>query len=173
MCVGQQGGSEAVVHSMDDIFADKSCQGLIQVENAFNSLNRKVLLQNIFHSCPEIAIYTYNCYAIPARLFVTGGGEIKSEEGTTQGDPIAMPIYAIGIDPLIKVLRSCLGVQQAAFADDLSGTGSIESLKAWWDKEVSLGPKIGYYAKPSKSWLIVKPQLLAKAERRDLSEFWS
>ena len=28
---------------------------------------------------------------------------------------------------------------------------------------MSLGPKIGYYAKASKSWLIVKPQFLEKA----------
>ena len=27
---------------------------------------------------------------IPAHLFITGGKEIKSAEGTTQGDPIAM-----------------------------------------------------------------------------------
>ena len=165
MCAGHQGGSEAAVHSMVDIFGDDSCQGLIQVDadNAFNSLNRKVLLKNIFHTCPEIAMYTYNCYATPARLFVIGGGEIKSDEGTTQGDPIAMPIYAIGLDPLITTLRSCLGVKQVAFADDLSGTGTIESLKLWWDKVVLLGPKIGYYAKPSKSWLIVKPQYLERA----------
>ena len=121
-------------------------------------------------------MYTYNCYAIPARLFVIGGGEIKSDEGTTQGDPwpfyiyrmamgdpIAMPIYAIGLDPLLTTLRSCTGIKQVAFADDLNGTGKIESLKLWWDKVVSLGPKIGYFAKPSKSWLIVKPQYLELA----------
>ena len=123
MCVGNQGGVEAAVHAMVDIFSEDSNHGLIQVDanNAFNSINRNVLLNNVFHICPEIAIYTYNCYSMPARLFVTGGGEIKSEEGTTQGDPIAMPIYAIGLDPLLNKLKTCIGVSQSGFADDLSG----------------------------------------------------
>ena len=162
MCVGHQGGVEAAVHAMVDIFAEDSNHGLIQVDanNAFNSINRKVLLNNVFHICPEIAIYTYNCYSMPARLFVTGGGEIKSEEGTTQGDPIAMPIYAIGLDPLLKNLKTCIGVSQSGFADDLSGAGTLVNLKSWWERIVMLGPKIGYYAKASKSWLIVKPHHL-------------
>ncbi len=68
---------------MVNIFSDDSNHGLIQfnANNAFNSINKNVLLNNIFHICPEIAIYTYNCYSMPARLYVTGGGEIKSEEG--------------------------------------------------------------------------------------------
>ena len=152
MCVGQQGGAEAAVHAMVDLFNDSSSHGLIQVDadNAFNSLNRKVLLKNIFKTCPEIAVYTYNCYTMPARLFVTGGGEISSKEGTTQGDPIAMPIYAIGLDPLIKLLKSCQGVKQADFADDLAGVGQLNELKVWWDLIVVKGPSIGYFAKPSK-----------------------
>jgi hypothetical protein len=165
MCVGQQGGAEAAVHAMVDLFDDESSHGLIQVDatNAFNSLNRKVLLNNVFQNCPEIAIYTYNCYARPARLFVTGGGEISSQEGTTQGDPIAMPIYAIGLDPLIGLLKLCNGVKQADFADDLAGVGSLEKLKVWWDTIVEKGPKIGYFAEAEKSWLIVKPEYLEHA----------
>ena len=31
-----------------------------------------------------------NCFMKPVRLFVVGNHEIKSREGTTQGDPRAM-----------------------------------------------------------------------------------
>ena len=162
MCVGQQGGAEAAVHAMVAIFGEESCHSLIQVhsENAFNSLNRKVLFKNIFVSYPVIG----NCYIMQARLFVTGGGDLKSVEGTTQGGPIATPIYAIGLDPLINKLRGCDDVKQSGFADDLSGAGTIDSLKIWWDKIIELGPKIGYFAKPSKSWLIVKPHFFEQAK---------
>ena len=74
-----------------------------------------------------------------------------------------MPIYAIGLDPLINCLKLCNGVKQADFADDLAGVGSLEDLKVWWDKIATVGPKIGYYAKAEKSWLIVKPQYVERA----------
>ena len=34
----------------------------------------------------------------------------------------------------------------------------------WWDLVVHYGPFLGYYAKPEKSWLIVKPEHLKLAE---------
>ena len=40
----------------------------------------------------------------PARLFVVGDHEIKSTEGTTQGDLKAMGAYALGVTPLIHFL---------------------------------------------------------------------
>ena len=61
---------------------------LIDAENAFNSINRKVMLHNLKFICPIIATYTINCYATPSRLFIDGGGEIRSSEGTTQGSNI-------------------------------------------------------------------------------------
>lgn len=159
LCVGQEGGSEAGIHAMVQIYDDEDTHGIIQVdaENAFNTINRNVLLQNLNILCPEIALYTYNCYQTPARLFVTGGLEISSSEGTTQGDPIAMPCYALGIIPLMSSIAIGF-VKHAAFADDLFGAGDLDHLRKWWDAIVNLGPYMGYYAKASKSWLIVKGQ---------------
>ena len=93
-----------------------------------NPINRKVLLHNIQYLCPVLATYTINCYQIPSRLFVQGRKEISSAEGATQGDPVAMPIYAIGITPLLSEIKEPnSNVTQAAFADDLAGVGGIIS----------------------------------------------
>ncbi|CAB4039975.1 Hypothetical predicted protein, partial [Paramuricea clavata] len=42
--------------------------------------------------CPCMSTYAINTYREPARLFISGGGELKSTEGTTEGDPLAMGI---------------------------------------------------------------------------------
>ena len=151
---------------MVDIYEEEDTQGIIQVDanNAFNTINRKILLYNINIICPEIAIFTTNCYSVPARLFVVGGVEILSCEGTTQGDPIAMPIYALGVLPLLSIVW-VNGIKQEAFADDLTGAGKIKDLKIWWDNIIAHGPFLGYTAKPSKSWLIVKHQHLQYAHQ--------
>ena len=169
LCVGWEGGAEAGVHALREIFSDDSTQGIIQVdaENAFNSMNRQVMLHNIEILCPEISVFIHNCYAMPARLFVGTGMELKSVEGTTQGAPESMPIYAIGIMPLLSTSLNYAvddTLKCAAFADDLIGAGSLKTLRDWWELIVSNGKFLGYFANPGKSWLIVKEQYLVEAE---------
>ena len=68
---------------------------LIDVSNAFNALNRAAALHNINLLCPTIAIYAINTYRQqPTRLFVIDGKEIVSVEETSQGDLLAMGLYA-------------------------------------------------------------------------------
>ena len=45
------------------------------------------------------ATYAINTYREPARLYIVGGQELRSSEGTTQGDPLAMSLYAISLQP--------------------------------------------------------------------------
>ena len=96
LCAGQEAGCEIAVHTVTDLYECDDTHGFIQIDasNAFNSIKRKVLLHNIKVICPEISTYVTNCYETPARLFVSGGKEIQSSEGTTQGDPVAMGMYA-------------------------------------------------------------------------------
>ena len=156
LCAGQKSGCEAAVHAMGDIFEEEETDALLLVDakNAFNSINRRVLLHNISYLCPAMATYVINCYRNPSRLFVQGGLEIASTEGTTQGDPMAMPSYAIGILPLLDVINtSNEPVNHAAFADDLGGAGRLERLRSWWGKIISRGPSLGYFPEPSNgSW---------------------
>ncbi|XP_073231425.1 uncharacterized protein [Porites lutea] len=133
LCAGQKSGSEAAIHAMHTIFEsdDTDAVLLIDASNAFNALNRAAALHNIRILCPIIAIYAINTYRQPARLFVIGGKEIVSAEGTTQGDPLAMGLYALSIQPLITSLRAASSVKQCWFADDASGAGSIMEIRTW------------------------------------------
>jgi hypothetical protein len=168
LCAGQASGCEAAVHAIKDIFDAQSTDAalLVDADNAFNSLNRAVLLHNIRYLCPPMATYIRNCYSIPSRLFVLGGTEILSSEGTTQGDPLAMPVYAIGITPLLEVIKSeDARIKHVAFADDLSGAGNLTHLRTWWDNIATLGPKLGYYPNALKSWLVVKSEAEDEAQQ--------
>ena len=78
-------------------------------------------------------------------MYITGDGEITSTEGTTQGDPLAMAMYALGISPLINQLKaSCSDLKQAWYADDATGVSTHQRLRRWWDDLVNCGPSFGY-----------------------------
>ena len=79
------------------IFEDSSIEAIILVDanNAFNSINRKVALHNIQVTCPSFSKILISTYRSPSRLIILGGAEIQSTEGTTQGDNLAMSFYAL------------------------------------------------------------------------------
>ena len=145
------------------IYEDKTYKEVLLVDalNTFNSINRNVFLHNVTIICPAIAIYVKNCYSLHSRLFIIGGNEIRSCEGTTQGDPIAIAVYAIAIITMILMIVDITSkiddsTKTAAYADDATTAGKVIQLKNWWRTLCMLGPKFGYYPEASKSWLIVK-----------------
>ncbi|XP_044169682.1 uncharacterized protein LOC122953779 [Acropora millepora] len=106
---------------------------LIDASNAFNSLNRAAALHNIRVLCPSIATYAINTY----------GQKLRSSEGTTQGDPLAMSLYAISLQPLITRLQVKSAASQCWYADDATGCGSLGNVKTWWDELMHLGAVLG------------------------------
>ena len=131
---------------MRDIFQHENTDAVILVDaaNAFNRLNRKVALHNIQYLCPPFATVLINTYRIPSRLFIGGGGEIESQEGTTQGDTLAMSFYGICIRPIIDILRKKHPqVSQVWLADDATSAGKLKELKEWWIDVIKEGEKYG------------------------------
>ena len=71
---------------------------------------------------------------------------------TTQGDPLAMPWYAINTVQMITSLRASIPqVKQVWLADDSAGGGSIESLYQWYKSLCEEGRKFGYIVNGAKS----------------------
>ena len=162
LCAGQTAGTEAAVHAMNQAFQANEVEAVLLVDasNAFNSLNRQAALLNIRHLCPSLATVLINTYRQAADLYVAGT-TLLSQEGTTQGDPLAMPMYAIAILPLTRRINE--DIKQVWYADDATATGRITNLRSWWDKLVSIGPAYGYHVNASKTWLIVKEPHLSAA----------
>jgi hypothetical protein len=132
---------------------------LVDAQNAFNAVNRKVALKNIKELCPPYYRFLNNCYQTPTKLFLSGSGNfIYSEEGATQGDPAAMQMYALSTNPLInKVsLKPEEKSVQTWYADDSAACGKLEKLEEWWLKLCEHGPNYGYHPNAKKTVLIVK-----------------
>ena len=128
-CAGFEAGCEAAIHFAQEFFSEDSVEGLLLVDasNAFNNLNRRATLHNCQSSCPSLAPILTNMYRLNANLFV-GGETISSQEGTTQGDPLAMAMFALGIKPLINDI-STEDTKQVWYADDASAGGDLNSLR--------------------------------------------
>ena len=139
---GLQGGAEAAIHAMKNIFESQDTEAVILVDadNAFNKLNRQVALHNIQHICPPFATILTNTYRQPSRLFVAGGKEMLSCEGSTQGDNLAGTFYFTHLEQFHSRIRSgnrlltlnkCgkLMMPQAREASETSSNGGISSLE--------------------------------------------
>ena len=158
-CAGFKAGAEAAIHAMHSFFDQEGTDAvlLIDAENAFNSMNRKTALVNVQVGCPFIAKYLINTYRKAATLILSSGEIILSSEGTTQGDPLAMPWYSINSSIMITNLHESIpNVKQSWLADDASAAGSIAYLKQWFDSLNVVGKSHGYHINASKTWLIVK-----------------
>jgi len=164
LCAGQEAGCEAAIHAMRAVFQDSDSEAVLLVDatNTFNCLNREAALRNIHYLCPPLATILTNTYRKHPELFIDGE-TLLSREGTTQGDPLAMAMYAIGILPLIDQIKTT-GIKQVWFADDATAGGHLQQLHEWWTKLNRLGPAFGYLANSKKSWLIVKEQHLPRAK---------
>ena len=107
---------------MHRIFQDNNTEAilLINAKNAVNNLNRQVILLNIHKLCPAIATVLTNCYRSSISLFVQGE-TLLSRESTTQGNPLAIAMFALASVPLIRKVN-IPGTTQAWFTDD-AGSG--------------------------------------------------
>ena len=146
----------AAIHVIRTIFTADDCDAVLLVDanNAFNALNRMTALHNIRVLCPAFATILINTYRVPVYLLVAGGGRLVSKEGTTQGDPLAMGMYALGIQPLLNRLEGL--ARQVWCTDDATGAGSLAQVRDWWSGIVTHGPAYGFEANANKTWLIVK-----------------
>ena len=78
--------------------------------------------------------------------------------GVTQGDNVAVAMYALSTWPLIQALSyetAINEVKQVWYADDSSAVRSLAGcVKKWWEYLQSRGPDIGYCPKPAKTILL-------------------
>ena len=123
LCRGQKGGIEHVIHSLR-AFKNTDSEAIF-AKNASNSLNRDLALRKTQKLCPSLDHSICNAYREPSNLFIYKQ-TIFSQEGTSQGDPLAISLNGIAIIPLIKIFDSCFTIQKW-YADDGNAAGSLDN----------------------------------------------
>ena len=113
LSMGPKGGIEHAIHSLRSAFKDTDSEAilLIDAKNALNIINHNLALRNIEKLCLSLDHSICNSYREQSILF-TNKQTIFSQEGKTQGDPLAMSINGIAIICLIQFLDDCFTVQK-------------------------------------------------------------
>jgi len=185
LCSGIKGGIEGAIHGISQLFESQCEDGggllLVDADNAFNSMKRSAGLWNarvLWTRCSRFLFNTYQGYAV---LIIRGAKTyILSKEGVTQGDPLGMMFYAIALLPLTRKLKNGSAFLKTVFdraelnntsawtqnwyADDSSCQSDLESILVWLQLLVKEGPKYGYYPSPEKSYLVVHPNFVERAQ---------
>ena len=105
----------------------------IDFVNAFNSVNRKILLQECAKKFPQIYKWAFFCYSQHSLLFF-GNFSISSEAGVQQGDPLGPFLFCLVLQKLIAKISSQVPNLRlnSWYMDDGSFFGnSRDVLKAW------------------------------------------
>ena len=93
------------------------------------------------------------------------GHFLFSKEGVTQGAPLTMVEYGLGILPLIRELwKSYPGVTKTWYADDAGAGGTFEGIRQHLDDFMVRGPPQGYFPEPTKRILVVSLWNVPRAE---------
>ena len=167
LCVGVPAACEAAVRAVQEQYLadDTDAILLIDASNAFNAINRKAALHNIARVCTPMEKICRNTYGADIPLFLPGGVVLYSREGTCQGDPLAMAMFALAVAPMICKLREQHpDVNQCWYADDGESGGRLAAVHSFWKSIEEIGPNYGYYPNAAKTVLLVKPALESEAQ---------
>ena len=94
-----------------------------------------------------------------------GTGQLSSSEGVSQGDPLSIFAYSLGLLPLIRQLKvEFPKAEQAWYADDAGAGGNFSEIRRLFKILKEIGPDHGYFPEPSKSILVVRQHNLEAAK---------
>ena len=118
MGVACPAGANAAVHSCRDWVlqqAENNDKVLLKLDfsNAFNTVSREYVLQEVRNKFPSLARFAHWCYSQESKLFF-GNHTVPSASGVQQGDPLGPLLFALAVQPLAKELKD-LGLDICVF----------------------------------------------------------
>ena len=104
--VGVRGGAEAVAHAVSEAVKDQPNLWVLQADlvNAFNSVDRGVVLEEVAKHFPECLAWAKTCYGDPSWLKF-GMSTITSATGVHQGDPLAGLLFCLVLQIIVDTIE--------------------------------------------------------------------
>ena len=127
------------------------CLVQLDFKNAFNSVNRPKMLQELRSTNPKLSPWVEFTYCKEAPLFIQGGLTITSQEGIQQGDPLAPLLFSVAINPVVRQIATQFQTEWSSwYLDDGNLISSISEVRKVMDHLLSVGPDYGLFLNSSK-----------------------
>ena len=108
-----KGGAEAAVHAARAfVDAEGPARVLVKLDfrNAFNTIRRDVVLEEVGLKVPELLPIVWQSYKEPSLLSWSEREPFSSASGVQQGDPLGPALFSLGISGLVARMSSPLNV---------------------------------------------------------------
>ena len=158
--VGVRGGAEAAVIAVRTALqnVDKKQWTLkVDLENAYNSIDRQAILSMVHRFFPELTAWYRLCYGTAAKLYCEGKVlPFDSSQGVQQGDPLGPLLFALGLWRTCKELKETLQRETLSvwFLDDGTIVGEAEEVARAWNIIKAEVQKVGLKVNMAKCELI-------------------
>lgn len=147
---GTKGGCEAAVHATRTYINNNAgtSKVLLKIDfrNAFNTLERDIILECFKAQAPKMYKYMWQCYAKPSLLFF-GDKTINSQVGAQQGDPAGPLAFCLGVHPITTDLKSELNLW---YLDDGTIAGEPDTVLDDLNNIIDNCKHLGLQINPSK-----------------------
>ena len=164
--VGVRGGCEAVVHSVSHILEDTNLPStskntlLLDFSNAFNSISRASMFEEVRARIPTLAAWVECCYSSQPFLHF-GDHTILSRCGVQQGDPLGPLLFSLTLHPIVeRIKREVPDLNiNVWYLDDGTLCGNPNNLMRALEIVEEDGPARGLFLNRGKSLLYVPADL--------------
>ena len=129
--VGVRGGAEAIAHAVSEAVKEDPGRWVLQADlvNAFNVVDRGVVLEQVANLFPECLAWAETCYGTTSWLKF-GEAIIASATGLHQGDPLAGFLFCLVLKLVVDAIEEEVSslILNAWYLDDGHIIGSKEEL---------------------------------------------
>ncbi|GJX12154.1 putative reverse transcriptase domain-containing protein [Tanacetum coccineum] len=157
--IGGVRGSEAILHAVNRLIKGRGDDAsfsklLVDFKNAFNLVDREVMLREVCLRCLAISRWVEFCYSNPARLYY-GEHTLWSCQGVQQGAPLGPLLFALVLHPwwryFGKIRDSFTLSLQAWYLDDGTVGGDTLVVRNVLKLIMKDGPRYGLHLNADKT----------------------